>query len=216
MYQRLSAAYQNATVTASVPSPDGGRLFASPRATVHAVMGAGGADFTKNANFAQPPPWSEFVTYAWGYARVTAHNSSAMSWEYVDSSTGLLVDRVTIVQDLSAPWADQAPIGPGPNAREDSAPVVIGLAAGSAAVVAIIAASFFVTGRLQIPCSRGLPSRTPRAYNALAEAYDSGVGATAAAAEIAEEGSAAAAATAAKPTSFEPLKAPLSNSYGST
>lgn len=50
-YERISAAYQNKTVTASVPQQVDGELthvFNKPRAPVHAVIGTAGANYSSN------------------------------------------------------------------------------------------------------------------------------------------------------------------------
>jgi hypothetical protein len=75
-----------------------------PQATVHMVIGTGGASFTKNA-VNPPPAWNEMVMYEYGYARVTAVNASYLDWEWVLSSTGEVWDHVVITQsDPSKPW----------------------------------------------------------------------------------------------------------------
>ena len=105
----MSAAYQNKTVLASVPveQEDGTivHTYNKPSATVHAIVGTGGAGFSKNdcaTVGGTCPEWSELVAYAHGYARFVAVNSTALSWEYVDSVQYVVVDRVMLVQDLAA------------------------------------------------------------------------------------------------------------------
>jgi hypothetical protein len=53
---------------------------------VHMVIGTGGASFTMNAYGA---PYNEFTAYEWGYARMTAHNGSFLTWEFLDTQRGV-------------------------------------------------------------------------------------------------------------------------------
>ena len=62
------------------------------------VVGTGGAGFTKNAE-SPGPDWNELFFYQWGYARVTALNSSYLNWEWVNSTTGTVIDHMMIYQD---------------------------------------------------------------------------------------------------------------------
>ena len=48
------------------------------------------------------PSWSEFVSFTHGYARFTALNSSALAFEYVNTTDVSIVDRVLILQDLAS------------------------------------------------------------------------------------------------------------------
>ena len=73
-------------------------LHENPQATVHFVVGTGGATFTKN--YVTPfPEWNEMVMYEYGYARVEAVNASYLSWEWVNSQSLEVRDRVVITQD---------------------------------------------------------------------------------------------------------------------
>ena len=78
----------------------------NPQATVHMVIGTGGAMFTKN--YVVPfPDWNEMVMYEYGYARVEAVNATYLHWEWVNSQTLEVRDRVVITQDDSnwdQPW----------------------------------------------------------------------------------------------------------------
>ena len=130
--QRQSAVYQKKVVQRSVPVTDERgvtvNLFRDPEATVHMVIGTAGAaftqvgadystkfspwaspspippwtHFTQNA-FEPPPEWNEQYFYKWGYARVTAVNASYLSWDWVESATGVVWDRMAITQ--SDDWA---------------------------------------------------------------------------------------------------------------
>ena len=75
-----------------------------PQATVHMVVGTGGATFTKNA-MNPPPVWSEMYMYEYGYARMVAVNASYLNWEWVEAKSGRILDRMVITQsDPTQPW----------------------------------------------------------------------------------------------------------------
>jgi hypothetical protein len=75
-----------------------------PQATVHMVVGTGGAQFTEN--YVSPyPDWNEKVFYKYGYARVVTHNASYLEWEWVSSIDHLVYDIMVITQgDPTKPW----------------------------------------------------------------------------------------------------------------
>ncbi len=106
--QRHSAIYNYTVVQKSVEVADvDGSIIHyhdNPQATVHWVVGTGGAAFTKNS-VTPGPDWNEMVFYEWGYARVTAVNASYLDWEWVQSSTGKVLDHMVITQDdPTKPW----------------------------------------------------------------------------------------------------------------
>jgi hypothetical protein len=110
--ERVSAAYQNRTVTASVPVAEGDgsvvHVYDKPAATVHYVAGTAGASYTPNdcVNVGIAcPEWSESVIYEHGYLRFVALNASALRYDYVASINGSVIDSVLILQDLTAEWA---------------------------------------------------------------------------------------------------------------
>ena len=68
-----------------------------PQATVHMVVGTGGAAFT--VNYVTPyPEWNEMVMYQWGYARVTAVNATHLAWQWIEAQSGEVMDRMVIIQ----------------------------------------------------------------------------------------------------------------------
>ena len=97
--QRHSAVYQKNVYQRSSPVVNEKgeivNLFRDPSATVHMVVGTGGAAFTVNA-VDPPPDWNERYFYKWGYARVTAVNATYLSWDWVESSSGTVWDRMAI------------------------------------------------------------------------------------------------------------------------
>jgi hypothetical protein len=107
--------YQKKTIQRSTPVTDVDgtvvNTFYDPEATVHMVIGTGGAAFTVN-DVTPPPEWNELSFYKWGYARVTAYNGTYLGWEWVESSTGEVIDRMAIVQsayvnaDVKPKWTN--------------------------------------------------------------------------------------------------------------
>ena len=106
--QRQSAVLNKKVIQASTTGVDEEgniiHLHENPQATVHMVVGTGGAGFTKNA-YSDKPDWNELYFYQWGYAKLTAMNASYLYWEWVDSQTGETVDRMVIIQEYPlTPW----------------------------------------------------------------------------------------------------------------
>ena len=144
--QILTPAYRNASVQRSVRSvrPDGEatRLFDRPTASLHMVIGTGGAGFTPNCATApgkkrQPPSWDENCFYQWGYATLTALSASQLKIDWTDASTGVVAERIDLVQDLSVPWSDTV-------SNQDSTLAVAAIVGGTLGGVSIIALSAFV------------------------------------------------------------------------
>ena len=71
--------------------------FDNPQATVHMVIGTAGAGFTENAVIPKPE-WNEMFFYKWGYARVTVYSHTELYWEWVEASSGNILDRMSIFQ----------------------------------------------------------------------------------------------------------------------
>lgn len=106
--QRQAAVYNKTVVQSAKPVLDSNGktvyLHEDPQATVHMVIGTGGAAFTINS-VSPPPVWNELVFYEWGYARVTAYNESYLDWEWVLNTSGEVLDHMVIIQgDPSKPW----------------------------------------------------------------------------------------------------------------
>ena len=101
--QRISAVYQNKIIQKSTYIIDkNGHLIAfhnNPKATIYHVIGTAGngPDYdTGNHN------WNERnFTNVFGYAIVTAINSTLLEWKLIESSSGKIIDRMTITQDLN-------------------------------------------------------------------------------------------------------------------
>eukprot|EP01035_Chromulina_nebulosa_P022753 gene22753-29460_t len=113
--QRHSAVLNKTVVQASTtvytgPSSQPIHLHQDPQATVHMVVGTGGAAFTMNA-VTPYPAWNEMVMYEYGYVIATAVNATYLNWEWFNSNTGLPGDHVVITQttDWSEPWVIPTP-----------------------------------------------------------------------------------------------------------
>jgi hypothetical protein len=101
VYQRQSAVYKKQVVQRSKTrkDKDGNMVhwYENPQATVHIVVGSAGAGFTKTDSI-PPPEWNEITFYRWGYARVTADSASQLSFEWVESASGVVYDRAVVTQ----------------------------------------------------------------------------------------------------------------------
>ena len=113
--QRLTPAFQNKSTQSSTASvrTDGTamRLFNRPTATLHLVIGTGGAGFTPNCATAvggTVPSFSERCFFLWGFLLITAQSPTVLDLDWRDSSSGIIQERITLIQDLVQPWADEA------------------------------------------------------------------------------------------------------------
>jgi len=78
--------------------------FNNPQATVHFVVGTGGAGFTKNA-VSPWPEWNEQVFYLWGYAIASAIDANTLTWTWYNNTDDAVMYRVVITQsDPTQPW----------------------------------------------------------------------------------------------------------------
>lgn len=75
----------------------GAHVYHAPAAPVYFDIGTGGAGFSTNVQ-APPPPYAELVSFAHGFARITAHNASAIEWEFIDDATGDVADHAWILK----------------------------------------------------------------------------------------------------------------------
>jgi hypothetical protein len=107
--QRMSAVYDSKVEQAArVGTDESGNSVAyheDPQATVHMVIGTGGAKFTVNY-YTPYPEWCEEVFYRYGYAKVSAVNATYLNWEWIDASDNLIYDRMVITQstDFTESW----------------------------------------------------------------------------------------------------------------
>jgi hypothetical protein len=110
--QRQSAVYNKTVVQKSTEkyNENGEPVYwhENPQATVHMVVGTGGADFTFNAIWPDSylfefPEWNEVTFTKHGYAVVQAVNESYLTWDYIGSADDTVLDRMVITQDLSQP-----------------------------------------------------------------------------------------------------------------
>jgi len=66
-----------------------------------------------------PPAWNELTMYVYGYVVATAANASYLSWQFVSSDTGEVLDRVVITQDAEQPWVLPDSSGSGSGSADD-------------------------------------------------------------------------------------------------
>ncbi len=102
--QRQSAVLNYTVIQRSEPKEVNGNTvnyYNDPQATVHFVIGTGGAAFTKNSfSTSSPffPAWNELTYYRWGYAIVEAQDEYTLSYQWIDNDSGEVVDRAIIYQ----------------------------------------------------------------------------------------------------------------------
>jgi hypothetical protein len=92
-YESIWPSYNNKLVQKS---------FVRPRATTHFVTGAGGAPALDK--FGDPGPWTRKQLAAWGYGRVTVHNSTHFQYDHILNKDGSTVDSVMVVQPEHGPF----------------------------------------------------------------------------------------------------------------
>jgi acid phosphatase type 7 len=99
--QRQSAILEQQVVQkATMVKDHDGNLVAThddPQATVHYVVGTGGADLMTSVNPIRPA-WNELVFFKWGYAIIEAVSNTELTFKWVDSSNNEVIDRMTITQ----------------------------------------------------------------------------------------------------------------------
>ena len=117
-YQRHAAVYDNTVIMKSEPRTifdDNGipsilSVYDNPQATVHMVLGTGGADFnledsgeTEDLPFPDGDPsetwypWTEIFFYKYGLTRVTALNDTHLDISFKDSIDGKVCDHAMII-----------------------------------------------------------------------------------------------------------------------
>jgi hypothetical protein len=135
-------------------------VYHDPHATVHWVIGTGGADFTcdddqetpdrpfPHGDPAQPwHAWSEVFFYKYGHALASALNRTHFSVTWKDSSDGSIADAALIVQ--SDPVSSRAWASDGASDEDDGAVVlgsrgdVIGVGVAFVAAAAVSAVIVF-------------------------------------------------------------------------
>jgi len=101
--QRQSAILEQQVVQAASMETDADgntvAMHRNPQATVHYLLGTGGADLMTSVNPVQPP-WNEKNWFKWGYAVIEAVNASVLNFQWIDSVNGnQVLDRMTITQE---------------------------------------------------------------------------------------------------------------------
>jgi hypothetical protein len=112
VYQRHAAVLNKKTIQKSTSFKDAdgndSAMQNNPQATVHFVVGTGGASFTKNA-VSPYPEWCEKVFYQYGYVKMSAVNASYLEWWWIDNSDNKVYDHVVVTQSDSTAEPSSAP-----------------------------------------------------------------------------------------------------------
>lgn len=108
VYQRFGAVLNKKSIQKSTQFTDAdgndSAMQHNPQATVHFVVGTGGASFTKNAVYPYPE-WCEKVFYQYGYVKMSAVNASYLEWWWIDNGDNKVYDHVVLTQpDPYADW----------------------------------------------------------------------------------------------------------------
>ena len=77
-------------------------LHNDPHATVYMVIGTAGQGFQERAMTPQPV-WNELTMLSYGYAIVSAVNSTCLVWETIQNSDDSVLDKMVIIQPAVLP-----------------------------------------------------------------------------------------------------------------
>lgn len=147
--QRMCASFGGECVQRSSPDPEfadfTNSTYRSPQATVHLVIGTGGAKFTRNTNLTNPAPYREVALYRYGYGRFTAeidpnhpeYGFSRVRYQWTEGDTGDIHDSFVLVQDRSR-WN-----APGDDSWWTPTRVALVASFGSVGVILAAAAAVF-------------------------------------------------------------------------
>jgi len=116
------------------PSPsasgDGFLEYSAPAAPVYLVVGNLGAN-TDGVSSSAPPPWLDFESAAFAYARVVVRSTTVLEVSLVDILSGAVIDRSRIVKAAPPPAASAA------GAKKEDGAAIGGAVAGVLALGAI-------------------------------------------------------------------------------
>ena len=151
---------------AASASGDGFVEYRAPAAPVYLVVGNLGAN-TDGTNANAAPPWLDFESAAFAYARVVVRSATVLEVTLVDTLSGAVIDRSRIVKAAQPPSANAAG-----GAKKDDGAAIGGAVAG---VLALAAVGVWVAGNARV---RGLvgkryanivenPASSPRALTAV-------------------------------------------------
>ena len=96
-YQRFAGLVGNLSIAVPCPAGPGPAVYQGGVAPVYLDVGTGGAGFSTNVIVPQPE-WACVVQLWHGYGRLTAHNASALHWEFVSDIDGSVADEAWIVK----------------------------------------------------------------------------------------------------------------------
>jgi len=87
----------NLTIAVPCPTGPGVPIYKGGIAPVYFDIGTGGAGFSLNIIFPQPE-WACLVEWWHGFGRITAENSSALHWEFINDLDGSISDEAWIIK----------------------------------------------------------------------------------------------------------------------
>ena len=96
-YQRLAGLVGNLSIAVPCPAGPGVAVYAGGVAPIYLDVGTGGAGFSTNIIVPQPQ-WACVVQFWHGYGRLTAHNASALHFEFVNDADGSVADEAWVIK----------------------------------------------------------------------------------------------------------------------
>lgn len=147
--QRHSAVFNKTVIQRSTPTVDTNgkvtHMHTDPQATVHMVIGTGGARFTENAmTGGDQPVWNEMFMWEYGYARVTAVNSSYLNWEWVNAFDQEVIDHMVLTQPANPPQSWTIPTAASASAKEDFVTTPAGIFTVLISILAFLIGAYFL------------------------------------------------------------------------
>lgn len=133
-------------------SGDGFVEYAAPAAPVYYVVGNLGAN-TDSVNTNAPPPWLDFESDAFAYARIVVRSATVLEVSLVDIFSGAVIDRSRIVKA-----AQPAPAASAAGGKKDDGAAIGGAIAG---VLVLGAVGIWAAGNARV---RGLFGKAAYAH----------------------------------------------------
>lgn len=151
-YQRHAAVYDQTIVQKSeeievldaMRNPETVSVYNNPQATVHMVLGTGGADYNledsgETVKYPYPESdsrrqwysWSEVFFYRHGFTKVTALNSTHLDITFRDSNNGTICDHAMLISSSNSPGSKSWRLGGGKGGGH----VGVALAIGNALIL---------------------------------------------------------------------------------
>lgn len=146
------------------PNPKLVNTYFYPQATVHHVIGTGGAPFYVN-DVSPPPVFDEVIYYKYGYVILQAVNASYLYWEWIESDTNLVIDRAAIWQDSNQKqWdlngVDDSTVSTDPNTHDKNIISVANSVVVALLLLSIILIAVFQYYRYKTSINKSNPTNT--------------------------------------------------------